>query len=389
MRPRDRVTLTVVLLLAGASPRAWAQDVRLEADGGLSRALSRSGPLAESATYLVAGLRLSADRADAPGRLFANLYGGLGLQGAGGDWVSLTAGAGWRQALGSRLGLDVPFTMTAEAAGDPTWYRALSVEAGPELSYPVGRATLLLRGRAAAGGSKLRGVLPGRGSPPVRGPIDAAGSHLWLVGGGPGLRVPVGQGIEVTGRAEVLDAASGTFGYGSAELTGRPDPVGWSAGIAVWGTPAGARASGSITISIPLGGGWSLLGSGGRSEPDPLEGSPPAAFATGLVSRALVRRGAAAPAELYRVVRRGVRPTVRITVRARGARHVALVGDFNRWTPLAMRRRDGTWTIEFRVAPGTYHFGFLVDGTWFLPPDAPGRVSDAFGRDNATLVVPP
>ena len=37
---------------------------------------------------------------------------------------------------------------------------------------------------------------------------------------------------------------------------------------------------------------------------------------------------------------------------------------------------------------GAHHFGFLVDGEWFVPETATGRVSDEWGRVNATLVVP-
>ena len=67
---------------------------------------------------------------------------------------------------------------------------------------------------------------------------------------------------------------------------------------------------------------------------------------------------------------------------------VDLIADFTEWRPVAMRRTDGGWTVEMRVPPGTYHFAFVVDGRWYVPPDAPGRVSDEWGRANATLVVP-
>ena len=40
------------------------------------------------------------------------------------------------------------------------------------------------------------------------------------------------------------------------------------------------------------------------------------------------------------------------------------------------------------LPPGVYHFGFRVDGEWYVPEDAPGRVSDGYGQVNATLVVP-
>ena len=46
------------------------------------------------------------------------------------------------------------------------------------------------------------------------------------------------------------------------------------------------------------------------------------------------------------------------------------------------------WVLEIPLAPGTYHFGFLVDGEWFVPETAPGQVSDDWGQMNATIVVP-
>lgn len=52
-----------------------------------------------------------------------------------------------------------------------------------------------------------------------------------------------------------------------------------------------------------------------------------------------------------------------------------------------MRGRDGLWAVELTVPGGTHHFGFLVDGSWFLPDDAPDAVADDWGRRNATLVV--
>ncbi len=357
---------------------AAAQDLHVDADAGFSRSQPPAGSLARPATYLLGGLRAGGHPGAGPGRWFGSLYGGIGLQAEGGDWASMTLGGAWSAALGSKLGLDTRLEGTASAVGSPTWFRALTLQGVPELSYPLGPVSLLLRGRAGVGGSRYRQDLPGPRT-------VTSGSHLWFAGGGPGLRVPVGDAL-VTGRAEAFGSAAGTYGVGSIAVTGRGGPVGWSASFQVWGTPAGARAAGTIGVSLPLGGGWTLFGSGGRSEPDPLVGTPAATYAIAVASHPLVSRASEAT-DLYRVVRSGPRPTVLFTLRAPDAGHVALVGDFNRWKPLAMHRRDGRWTIRVRVAPGTYHFGFMVDGKWFVPPDAPGIVSDAWGRDNATLVV--
>ena len=52
-----------------------------------------------------------------------------------------------------------------------------------------------------------------------------------------------------------------------------------------------------------------------------------------------------------------------------------------------MRVEDGRWTLEMRVPSGTHHFGFEVDGRWYVPEDVPGRVADEWGQENGTLIV--
>ncbi|MFW5951061.1 MAG: hypothetical protein ACOCVZ_02985 [Gemmatimonadota bacterium] len=54
-----------------------------------------------------------------------------------------------------------------------------------------------------------------------------------------------------------------------------------------------------------------------------------------------------------------------------------------------MERTRNGWTWRGVLGHGLYHFGFLVDGQWALPPDAPGVVDDGWGRKNASLVVDP
>ncbi len=63
------------------------------------------------------------------------------------------------------------------------------------------------------------------------------------------------------------------------------------------------------------------------------------------------------------------------------------MGDFTLWEPLAMSGAGTEWTVETELAEGTYHYGFLVDGVWYLPDDAPDAVPDEWGRRSATLVI--
>ncbi|MFH1723183.1 MAG: glycogen-binding domain-containing protein [Elusimicrobiota bacterium] len=58
---------------------------------------------------------------------------------------------------------------------------------------------------------------------------------------------------------------------------------------------------------------------------------------------------------------------------APSAERVGLAGDFNRWRPESLplaREGDGPWTVIVPLPPGTYHYGFDVDGVWTLDPDA-------------------
>jgi hypothetical protein len=49
---------------------------------------------------------------------------------------------------------------------------------------------------------------------------------------------------------------------------------------------------------------------------------------------------------------------------------------------------DGTlWSVQVEIPNGVHHFGFLADGDWFLPDDAPDSVPDEWGRKNATIVI--
>lgn len=73
------------------------------------------------------------------------------------------------------------------------------------------------------------------------------------------------------------------------------------------------------------------------------------------------------------------------------ASSVAIVGDFNDWeeggSPLR-RMEKGVWTITIPLAPGRYHYTFVVDGTkWVADPMAPRTLEDDFGRPNSVITV--
>ena len=129
----------------------------------------------------------------------------------------------------------------------------------------------------------------------------------------------------------------------------------------------------------------------------PLAGLALAAGLAGVVALA-ARRGdplrTAAPAPAVAitpaVVPAAQRMTEFIFVNPSASR-VAIVGDFNDWdegvSPLR-RIGDGVWGITIPLAPGRYHYTFVVDGTtWVADPDAPRTLEDDFGRPNSVITV--
>ena len=72
---------------------------------------------------------------------------------------------------------------------------------------------------------------------------------------------------------------------------------------------------------------------------------------------------------------------VEFKLKAPGARHVALAGDFNQWRPETLPlepAKGGSWQTLLPLPPGRYSYLFQVDGEWTPDPNAPqtGRYED-------------
>jgi hypothetical protein len=106
-----------------------------------------------------------------------------------------------------------------------------------------------------------------------------------------------------------------------------------------------------------------------------------------LLSRGGAHRGAghvaAAPADSGETV------MVRFVLVAKGAKQVALAGDFNAWQPeaTALENADGqgTFVATVPLKKGAYEYMFLVDGKWVTDPSAAEHRPDGFGRRNGVL----
>jgi hypothetical protein len=83
---------------------------------------------------------------------------------------------------------------------------------------------------------------------------------------------------------------------------------------------------------------------------------------------------------------------VHFQIHAPGAQRVELVGDFNNWTPGAIRLQgpdaSGHWTANVELPEGRYEYQFLVNGRmWVTDPNAAAYRPDGFGRENAVVDV--
>lgn len=82
----------------------------------------------------------------------------------------------------------------------------------------------------------------------------------------------------------------------------------------------------------------------------------------------------------------------KFTFQSSTATSVSLAGTFNDWNtgadPLE-KGEGGVWTVVKPLAPGTYQYKFVVNGTdWKEDPQNPNSTDDGYGGKNSTLVVP-
>ena len=58
------------------------------------------------------------------------------------------------------------------------------------------------------------------------------------------------------------------------------------------------------------------------------------------------------------------------------------------WQPIPMTQRDGLWSVSLRLPPGTYEYGFKIDGSWWAnDPAADYLVTGAGNALNAVREI--
>jgi hypothetical protein len=212
---------------------------------------------------------------------------------------------------------------------------------------------------------------------------------LWRIGGTTELLFGT-QAFQAGIAGGVHETTGGTFASGGGRIVFARGSAVAELRADVWRTPAGGSdLTGGLEFMIPLSG-WSLRGFLGRSEPDPLTLAGPGSGSGGLlIGRSLFARLPSPPPPVgYEVVAQTPRGAwVRMLVNAPAAARVEIVGDFTVWEPVPMLLRGDRWEAELEVPAGAHHYGYLVDGEWYVPEDERSVVADEWGRTSAILMI--
>ena len=171
-------------------------------------------------------------------------------------------------------------------------------------------------------------------------------------------------------KPSVQDEVDDTFGDRDmpALHTGRRR---WSITIG----PLGSLAAGMLLVALGAGATYLAISRGGANA-----SQRPAQTVASAAPRQLVS-GAPSSAERE----------VRFELSAPRASHVALVGSFNEWnpvaTPLSRDPANGKWVVSLRLPPGRHVYAFVVDGDVTADPSAPRAADDDFGSSNSVVFV--
>ena len=387
MRPSPRhaaLGLALALLACAMSSPATAQtDFAL--DFGGSQVGPPIGIDGKTARYVIAGPRVSHYGGSGSGVHVGLIYGQALDGSVGGSFLSGIAEGTLVDRWTSTLTASLNVRALGYGAQQPFPFRAFAVQGGPSLRLRtewfgarvaavggVGRSQIELF-RVPDGPSRVFENDLWRGSGTGEVTVGPIRSNFTLAGGWH--RTPVGNYTNAGARFSILGE------WGVAEVR-----------VDRWNTPETTETIGGIALVIPIGRLWSLRSYFGRTDPDPLTLAQPGSGSGGvLISRSLFTTldGALSSRPMTEVLEYGEGSNrVRVTLKApESAREVHLLGDFTLWEAVEMTRDDDLWEIELNVPVGTHHFGYLVDGEWYVPEDAPDVVPDEWGRTTATLVI--
>ena len=82
---------------------------------------------------------------------------------------------------------------------------------------------------------------------------------------------------------------------------------------------------------------------------------------------------------------------ITFTYRAEAGSKVFLSGTFNNWNPTAKqmteKKKNGIYTAVVKLAPGSYEYKFVIDGTWCADPECADWVQNDHGTLNSVKHV--
>lgn len=81
--------------------------------------------------------------------------------------------------------------------------------------------------------------------------------------------------------------------------------------------------------------------------------------------------------------------TIKFAIRpSDGVKTVMLAGNFNDWTPAAMKKqKDGSFAVTVALAGGSHEYKFIVDGQWIVDPDNNNWAMNPYGTLNSVAVI--
>ena len=86
-----------------------------------------------------------------------------------------------------------------------------------------------------------------------------------------------------------------------------------------------------------------------------------------------------------------VTKSVIFSVHAEKGKAVYVAGQFNDWNPtakkMAYKASSGLYTATLKLAPGSYEYKFVIDGTWCADPENVNAVANDQGTFNSVIVV--
>ena len=357
------VVLFVVFLALGAS-RASAQQLSVRL--GAVRATYAN---AVSGSAGVGSARLTWDEP----RFVAAIDASYARFGAG-WWASQASGSFYGiRVVGSRAGIGLKADGEAGKVSDGVWSATAAI--GPVGSVLVGDA-VLSAGVAVGALRRIDSLSSGTVSGTLRARTDAG---PWSFEGS--LEATHARGIDFTDATADADYRVGPVdlsalaGARTGTLGGKP----WLQGrlayrAAPWMTLEAQAGSYPRDISGFTSGRFLSLGvrlrPGGRRTDTRLPGG----YGRG-AQRSVTIESAAPGRE-------------RVTFVVRGAERVAIAGEWNDWTPVALKRLDGEhWQANVALGKGAHRFSLLVDGERWLVPSGVPSIPDSFGGTVGLLVV--